>query len=46
MTLSCFFQRRYINVTIQNVYSCAYFKLLSVHLRLLQDLLTTQEKVV
>ena len=46
MTLSCFFQRRYISGTMQNIYCCAYFRLLSVHLRLLQDLLPILEKVV
>ena len=30
MTLSCFFQRRYISGTMQNIYCCAYFRLLSV----------------
>ena len=46
MALSCFFQRRYISGTMQNIYCCAYFRLLSVHLRLLQDRLPILEKVV
>ena len=46
MTLFCFFQRRYISGTMQNIYCCAYFRLLSVHLRLLQDRLPIPEKVV
>ena len=46
MTLSCFFQRRYISGITQNIYCCAYFRLLSAHLRLLQDLLSILEKVV
>ena len=46
MTLSCFFQRRYISSTMQNIYCCALFRLLSVHLRLLQDRLPILEKVV
>ena len=46
MTLSYFFQRCYISGTMQNMYCCAYFRLLSVHLRLLQDLLPILEKVV
>ena len=29
MTLSCFFQRRYISGTMQNIYCCTYFRLLS-----------------
>ena len=46
MALSCFFQRRYISGTMQNICCCAYFRLLSVHLRLLQDRLPIMEKVV
>ena len=41
-----FFQRRYISGIMQNIYCCAYFRLLSVHLRLLQDRLSILEKVV
>ena len=46
MALCCFFQRRYISGAMQNIYCSAYFRLLFVHLRLLQDRLPILEKVV